>query len=815
MNSRIHLPRFLTWLAAQSRMLLLGAVIFIGSEQCLGQQNFLTSLQTKFDHYRKETLQEKLFVHTDRAFYLTGETMWFKVYDVDASFQRPLDLSKIVYLEILDKDNHPVLQTKIGIQEGKGSGTFFLPTSLNAGHYWLRAYTQWMRNFNPDLYFYQQITVVNPFSRAGLKPPDGKPHYDIQFFPEGGLLVSDLKSTIGFRAVDMQGKGINFRGAVLDEKNDTVTNFQPMKFGIGNFSFVPSSIHSYKAIIRDTQGNTVTCPFPSVSREGYVIHVQDTNSNQVVIHISSQFVNSTELKPFIYFLAHTRQALAAATVLFLEHGKTQLVIDKNELGEGISHFTIFTSTLQPVCERLYFKQPGQSSVLEIHTDQSQYTTRKKIDLSILAHDPNGNPANFDLSVSVYKTDSLQNSYSSDIVSSVWLTSELREIEDPEYYLKEGSKNTEAVDNLMLTHGWSRFRWEDILSNKKKSFEFTPEYHGQIIHGLITDINTGIPGDRVITYLSTPGKNIRLNVSRSDTHGKVQYEMQDFVGARRIIAQTNSQIDSTFRIDVVSPFSEIFPNATLPPFDLSENLKGPIASRSFQMQIQNSFYDENPNHIDVPTIDSVAFYGKPDEHYYLEDFTRFPTMEEVMREYIPGVLVRKRKGRFHFMTLDRTNKSVFRNDPMVLLDGIPVFDIDKIMAFDPRKIKKLDVLTQQYFLGSISLDGLVSYTTYKGDLSDFQLDARTLVSKYDGIQWKREFFTPRYASTDEQKGRVPDMRNLLYWSPDVNTHQQGKKKIEFYSSDIPGHYIAVVQGITKEGVAGIGTTTFTVLEPDHF
>ncbi len=808
-------------LSARPGIILLGALVALtGSAPLFAQQDSLNSLLGKFDRYRNETLQEKLFVHTDRSFYLTGETMWFKVYDVDGSFHMPLDVSKVVYLEILDQDNKAVLQTKIGMKEGGGGGTFFLPTSLSSGNYRLRAYTQWMRNFSPDFYFQQPITIVNPFSKAGLKPFESKPHYDVQFFPEGGHLVSGLKSTIGFRAVDQYGKGIDFYGTVLDEKNDTVARFQPLKFGLGNFGFVPLFTHRYKAVIKDKNGNTSAYPFPAVDNEGYVIHVQDSGANQVLVHVSCQFTNYPlgrgSRKPFVFFLAHTRQVIAEAKLHFLEQGEALFFLDKNKLGEGISHFTIFTAEMVPVCERLYFKQPFNKFDIEVQPDKTQCAQRKKIDLTLFARNQDGKPEELDLSVSVYKTDSLQNNNASNIVNYLWLTSELRgAIESPGYYLTEGSTKPEAVDNLMLTHGWSRFRWDDILKNKTNSFEFIPEFQGHIIHGRVVELNSGMPVKRITTYLATPGKNIRLSVSRSDDQGKVQYEMQDFVGSRRIIAQTNDQLDSTYRIEVTNPFSEAFSISPPGEFDLSEKHKAAITSRSFQMQIQNAFYDENPNHIAVPKIDSIAFYGKPDEQYWLDDFTRFPTMEEVMREYVPGVLVRKRRGKFHFMTLDRTNKTVFRNDPMVLLDGVPVFDIDKIMELDPRKVKKLDVLTQQYFLGPVSFDGLVSYTTYKGDLSDFQPNARALDLKYEGLQWKREFFVPRYESQDGQKSRIPDLRNLLYWSPNAKTNSQGKRQIDFYSSDVPGHYTVVVQGITSKGIPGVGTFTFTVSDHDQF
>jgi hypothetical protein len=126
-----------------------------------------------------------------------------------------------------------------------------------------------------------------------------------------------------------------------------------------------------------------------------------------------------------------------------------------------------------------------------------------------------------------------------------------------------------------------------------------------------------------------------------------------------------------------------------------------------------------------------------------------------------------------------------------------------------KIRKLEVLDGLYYLGPAAFSGVVSYTTYKGDLAGFQLDPRALVLSYEGVQGKREFYAPRYQTSEQQKSRVPDFRNLLHWSPQLITNEEGKKAIDFYSSDQTGIYRVVIQGLTKNGMAGSKTLTFEV------
>lgn len=111
----------------------------------LAQQANLDTLKSKFDKQRNTYLQEKIYAHVDQDLYLTGETLWFKLYVVDGAVHKPLEISKVAYVEILDKENHQVLQTKVGLAGGIGSGSLFLPASISSGVFTLRAYTSWMK----------------------------------------------------------------------------------------------------------------------------------------------------------------------------------------------------------------------------------------------------------------------------------------------------------------------------------------------------------------------------------------------------------------------------------------------------------------------------------------------------------------------------------------------------------------------------------------------------------------------------------------------------------------------------------------------
>src|SRR5664279_2392603 len=102
----------------------------------------VTEITNDYAAYNQFNLQEKIYLHTDRSFYVCGEILWFKVYLVNASTNQPLSLSKVAYLEIINQQHQPIWQGKIAMLKGLGSGSFLLPFSLSSGNYELRAYTK-------------------------------------------------------------------------------------------------------------------------------------------------------------------------------------------------------------------------------------------------------------------------------------------------------------------------------------------------------------------------------------------------------------------------------------------------------------------------------------------------------------------------------------------------------------------------------------------------------------------------------------------------------------------------------------------------
>lgn len=764
-----------------------------------GQES--TAITAQFNSYSSEHLVEKLFVHTDRSFYLAGETIWFKLYCFNGLTNRLLDFSKVAYIDLIDDQQQSVLETTVKLDGGTGSGSLSIPMSQTSGNFTLRAYTRWMQNEDPEFFFHKNLTIVNPL--ISLLSHRDTVAYDVQFFPEGGELVAGLQSLVAFRAIDQHGRGIDFSGVIFDSNGNPAGNFAPERLGMGKFILTPGKDLSYHAVIKLSDGHTFQVPLPPVKPSGLVMHLVDEDKSvRIVVNGPGSYEAPVTL------FVHTRSSADFEATHIMGEGKTIFLVDKRQLGEGISHFTLFDALKRPVCERLFFIKPAGNLDIQI-SSAHEFGQRSPVDLNLSTRGSSGNAEPANLSVSVYRVDSLQQKEAVDLPTWLWLFSDLHgAVESPEFYLH--TAGSEALDLLMLTHGWRRFLWTDVLSGKNEPL-IAPEYRYPFIHIKVTD-QSGKPAGNVAAYLTAVGKYFHLQRAVSDSLGNLLFEEPDFYGARQIVVRTEAPEDSLLKFSVELPYASSASEKSLPEVTLDPGIKDNLRNRSIWMQGVNAYWEDAMAQYQIPKLDSTLFYGTPDETYLLDNYTRFPVMEEVLREYVPGIYVRRIKGHFVLHTLDINHKEIF-DAPLILLDGVPVPDPDKIMAFDPLKIRQLDVKESKCYDGQISATGVISFFTYHGDLADFKLDNNTLVADYAGLELDRQFYSPRYTPNDQQD-HVPDFRTTLFWSPQTNTNANGESKVSFFTGDVPGDYAAVIQGVGDSGDTGTATEIFHVADSER-
>jgi hypothetical protein len=109
--------------------------------------------------------QEKVYLHTDKPYYYAGDQVFFKGYFAYGNPYLREDLSKVLHLELVSGERDIVIEKKFQIKDGIVVGDFYLPDTLSGEKYFLRAYTNWMRNYGPNQYFLQPISILDPYKR--------------------------------------------------------------------------------------------------------------------------------------------------------------------------------------------------------------------------------------------------------------------------------------------------------------------------------------------------------------------------------------------------------------------------------------------------------------------------------------------------------------------------------------------------------------------------------------------------------------------------------------------------------------------------
>ena len=800
---------------------LVAASLLLVSLQVAGQNNGLTYLQNSVENYTQNNLQEKLYVHTDKNFYVANEICWFKIYNVDAILNKPINISKVAYLELIDNNGKAVWQEKIALNEGIGNGSILIPTAIASGNYTLRAYTNWMKNYNEGFFFEKRISVLNPSLTQENNYTPSKENYSIQIFPEGGNLVAGQLAKVAFKISNQFGKGVQAKGYLINSKGDTISQCKTSSLGIGSmgmgsFTFTPQANQGYSLSLTTNDDKIINQKLPNIFEKGYTLSLGNSTAivspNDTASRINISIAGIQLENTNVYLLVHSRGMVSHTIAGQIKNGNCTLAIEKSKLNEGINIFTLFNQAQEPVCERLYFNYPKNVLETSLELESPILEKRRKVNLQIATKQGINGYAVANASMAVYKIDSIQSLDENNIQNYIWLSSDLTgSIENPASYFKNNETNTLlAMDELMLVNGWRRFKWENILSTTSPIFKYLPEYAGSIITGKVVQKGTTTPVKDITGFISMPSKNTLFKAGISDENGNIKFEFPHLYNDGQVIVLADSSKYNSLKIEIDNPFLSFKKNIQASePLLLTKLNKENVQQINSNIEIQNHFKADYKNRFQATSLDTNAFYYKPDYTYYLDLYARFTTMEEVIREYVTPLTLTKNDGRFQLAVYDNQNKHFFDKAPLVLLDGVPILNMDKFIEYDPLKIRKLEVVSRTYFSGNMAFNGIANFITYNGKMEGYELDPRATLIDYKGLQMQREFSAPVYENQAQIDNRSPDFRHLLNWSPNINTSSKGKINTSFYTSDVAGKYAIVIQGITKEGQPIYQEKIFTV------
>ena len=341
---------------------------------------------------------------------------------------------------------------------------------------------------------------------------------------------------------------------------------------------------------------------------------------------------------------------------------------------------------------------------------------------------------------------------------------------------------------------------NVETNHNENMQVDDE--GKIFTANISKNGKPIMGVPVVASLK--GSPAVLSIANSNEEGELKFLFPFKYDATEIVLHPlNNEKGFSFESASSKPVATI----NFPCLKLDEKLKEDIEARMMHLNVGKQFYADMNRTIKNNEIDTTDFYGKPDARYYLDDFVRFPNMEEVFAEIIAEVRVKKEKDAVMLQVLNIPFKFFFNNEGLILVDGVPYYNTKELLESDPLMIKSIDVVNRKYILGDHEFDGIVHFKTYRNDMGSMRLSELDKSFSIHGLQ-KNTSLKPPFAVGNTTK--MPDMRNIVFKKNDIQSDFRGSATLEFKLSDAIGNYSVIFHGIDKSGNSTIVSKNIAVV-----
>jgi hypothetical protein len=790
-------------------------------------------------NYSKKQVIEKIHMHLDRPYYGLGDTIWFKAYTVSGSYHQLSTLSGVMYAELINANDTVIQRLTLQLQSGIAAGDFILPYTYKSGAYRIRAYTNWMRN--DSTYFYEQKLIIGGLqSQPDINNPKQNVHVnnepyqqgastnsDIQFFPEGGELVNGLRSKVAIKATNKFGQAIDVQGIITDVNGTEVTSFSTQHQGMGQFAFTPQPGKMYQAKISTANGSSHLLNLPAAKDAGFTLTINN-NEDSVYVKVAANdlfYKNNSNTSFYLIAQSGGNYYYSAGSKLAGRPVFTT-AIDKKRFPSGITQFTLFSQTGEPLCERLIFIQNDDCLKLRLTPSQQSNLTRGTVKINLNATNNAGKPVTGTFSVAV--TDEsmvpVDENAENTIFTDLMLTSELKgHIEDPNYYfINSNDKTRTDLDFLMLTQGYRRFEWKKILADSNQELTYRPQNDLSLSGTLKTPSHKPIPNGKVRL---TSIKDHFVVDALSDVNGNFTFTNLNLADSTKIIinakkANGGDNVKITIKQPLYPPVNktnERIVNTDVPEPVLTALKKSYVASQQISLKnvIQlkevdikhkrNEFFE--PAYSDNMKLSAnLNRPGNANQVILADQLFGCVKLSECLRAVIMDVDFLPYSSIAPSLPYSRRKPPRFSGgaQPMaVFIDGLQV-GAEVLDDINPNDVYSIEVLTSVTYLsiyGSNAANGALVITLKHG--SDYNPALETIdgliTYNFNGYYKAREFYSPKYDVKNTPSSA--DQRRTIYWKPDIITGASGQSSFEYFNADGKGTYRVVIEGIDEDGNLG--------------
>lgn len=253
-----------------------------------------------------------------------------------------------------------------------------------------------------------------------------------------------------------------------------------------------------------------------------------------------------------------------------------------------------------------------------------------------------------------------------------------------------------------------------------------------------------------------------------------------------------------------PFAAIGIMPKFSTIPVSEEFRNDITKSIDVLTFQKIFGQETISKLAMPVLktDDYPYYGIPSNSIDPQLFIDLPNFNEISKELLPGVKFRNYNNVPTLQVFNSPMRTFFDEQPLILLDGIPIRDLNVIKDMGTADIDRVDICQNERFYGNLKFHGVVAIYSTKADYSKI-IDTDQLIK----INTEAKQIPVQHKVPNISESSVPDLRQVLYWNAKVEPAKT--IAIKFATSNIQGHFKMVIRGRTTDGTLIFAEKQFEV------
>jgi hypothetical protein len=320
----------------------------------------------------------------------------------------------------------------------------------------------------------------------------------------------------------------------------------------------------------------------------------------------------------------------------------------------------------------------------------------------------------------------------------------------------------------------------------------PEMQGLTLTGQVVS-SGGSPAPYATVYVSVLGDEKDFFCNYSDSAGRFYFYLPDYKGKRELFVSAYQSDHPELELLIDRDFSQDRLNLPSFPVQLNDSLIPIITGMSVNAQVAQQYYPSGEPVAESRAPEELLFYGHPAVTIKFDDFIRLPNLEEYFVEVVPQVTVKRTRGVRRLVLLgEHPDLAIY--PPLIMIDGVAIFDVEAVLAVSPRLIDRLEIVNAPYIRGNVTFGGIISLISKNNDLGYIDLPSSGLLVDYQMLDLPR---------TDSlmlgiRDPRMPDVRNTLYWNPELKLSSGADRHIAFRTSDLKGDYEILIRGNDADG-----------------